>query len=69
MQVIEQRPDFYLPWQRSADIARALGAETDAQHFEQTAIDRLESQVRSAVSEQPGSSGRDPRSGGHRPGI
>ena len=69
MQVIEQRPDFYLPWQRSADIARALGAETDAQHFEQTAIDRLESQVRSAVSEQPGSSGRDPRGGGHRPGI
>ena len=52
LQVIEQRPDFYLPWQRCADIARALGGEADAQHFEQTAVQRLEMQVRTALSAQ-----------------
>jgi hypothetical protein len=57
LQVIEQRPDFYLPWQRCADIARALGGEADAQHFEQTAIQRLELQVHTALSAQTGSAG------------
>ncbi len=57
LQVIEQRPDFYRPWQRCADIARALGGEADAQHFEQTAIQRLEMQVRTSLSAQTGSAG------------
>ena len=69
LQIIEQRPDFYLPWQRCADIARALGGEADAQHFEQTAIQRLEAQVHSALSAQTGSEGRDPRGGGQAPGV
>jgi hypothetical protein len=57
LQIIEQRPDFYLPWQRCADIARALGSQTDARNFEQTAIQRLEWQVHSALSAQTGSAG------------
>jgi hypothetical protein len=54
LQIIEQRPDFYLPWQRCADIARALGSQTDARSFEQTAIQRLELQVHTALSAQTG---------------
>jgi hypothetical protein len=57
LQIIEQRPDFYLPWQRCADIARALGGEADALHFEQTAIHQLELQVRTALSVKTGSAG------------
>ena len=60
MQVIEQRPDFYLPWQRCADIARALGGEADAQQFEQTAIHRLALQVQTALSVPTGSAGAAP---------
>jgi hypothetical protein len=60
MQVIEQRPDFYLPWQRCADIARALGGEADAQQFERTAIHWLELQVQAALSAPTGSAGAAP---------
>ena len=69
LQIIEQRPDFYLPWQRCADIARALGSQTDARSFEQTAIQRLELQVHTALSAQTGSEGRDPRGGGQAPRV
>jgi len=55
LQIIEQRPDFYLPWQRCAEIARALGGEADAQHFEQTALHQIELQVRTALSAPTGS--------------
>ena len=57
MQILEQRPDFYLPWQRCAEIARALGGEADARHFEQTAIHRLALQVRMSLPAQTGSAG------------